>query len=479
MFSALEQEPAAFLTKRTSYPWIVVGVTCIGAFMGQLDASIVQLAMPEFERVFQARISTVSWVATAYLIAFASVLPIFGRLAAIKGRKRLYIGGFGLFTLASVLCGLAPNFPILIGCRILQGVGGAMLGANSVAILVKATDKTQRGRAMGVFAAAQAIGAGAGPLLGGVILDLLGWRWIFWANAPLGLLGAAAAVLACPRSTDLDTDKGFDWPGALLLTPALIALVAALSEINAWGVASLPFLSVAAAAAILVQLFARRERRASPPLVDMALFGKPAFTGGAVAVILCYAMLYSLFFLMSFSLVRGFQETTTLAGLHLALVPAALGVTAPFSGTLVEKWGDWATRLAGIGLVVIAVALLAIATVAGLGGLAAVFIGLCLFGAGLGLFIAPNNNATINAAPAALSSEAAALINLMRVVGTGVGVATAGALLSWRIETRGAAGSLGVAPDLVQQGVAEGLALVGVFALVAALAVSFGHRAAD
>ena len=173
MFISHEPAPSPYLTRLKSYSWIVVATTCIGAFMGQLDASIVQIAMPEFERVFHARISAVSWIATAYLIAFASVLPIFGRLAAIRGRKILDIAGFVLFTGASALCGLASNFPMLVAFRVLQGVGGAMLGANSVAILVKATTPQQRGQAMGLFAAAQAIGAGVGPAFGGVLLT----RW--------------------------------------------------------------------------------------------------------------------------------------------------------------------------------------------------------------------------------------------------------------------------------------------------------------
>jgi EmrB/QacA subfamily drug resistance transporter len=476
MVSIDEPEPSAFLSKRASYPWLVVGVTCIGAFIGQLDASIVQLAMPEFERVFQARISAVSWVATAYLIAFASALPIFGRLAAIRGRKLLYIAGFVLFAGASLACGLAQNFPMLVAFRVLQGIGGAMLGANSVAILVKATDKGQRGRAMGVFAAAQAVGAGAGPVLGGIILDALGWRWIFWVNVPLGLAGAALAFLICPRSVDLDPDKRFDWLGVALLTPALIALVAALSEINAWGATSPAFLSVVAATAILLPLFVLRERRAAPPLVDVALFTNRAFAGGAVAVILSYAMLYGMFFLMSFSLMRGFRETASFAGLHLALVPVGLGAVAPFSGGIAERWGAWATKMAGIAMALAAVALLAAATATGEGGLAVVFVGLLLFGAGLGLFVAPNNNSTIAAAPARLSSEAAALINLMRVVGTGIGVASAGALLSWRLAARNVAGSFDAAPDLLQHAVAEGLGLVAVFAIVAALAVSLGRE---
>jgi EmrB/QacA subfamily drug resistance transporter len=480
MSTTLEPEPAQVLTRLAAYPWLVVATTCIGAFMGQLDASIVQLAMPEFERVFNLRISNVSWIATAYLIAFAAVLPIFGRLAAIKGRKLFYIAGFILFTGASALCGLASNFGALVGFRVLQGIGGAMLGANSIAILVKATNQQQRGQALGLFAAAQAIGAGAGPVFGGIILDTLGWRWIFWTNVPLGLIGAIAGYLVFPVTKDLDPDKRFYWGGALILTPALISLVAALSEIHAWGPTSMAFLSVVASAAILLPLFAWQERRMSPPLVNMTLFSNPAFSGGIVAVILSYAMLYSMFFVMSFSLVRGYQETPSVAGLHLALAPIGLGLTASFSGPLVDRLGAWATKMAAIAIVIAALAVLSFVMTSGAGGLWGVLAGLALFGSGLGLFIAPNNTSTMSAASPALSSQAAALLSLMRVVGTSVGVAAAGSLLSWRLETHGGAGggSLGVSPTVLNHAAVDGLAMVGVFAILAALAVSIGRRSA-
>ena len=132
-----EPPPAAFVARLACYPWLIVGVTCIGAFIGQLDASIVQLALPALGRTFDATLESVSWVALGYLLAFASFLPIFGQLCDIYGRKLLYLIGFLLFAGASALCGLAPDLPSLVAFRVLQGVGGAMLGANSISVLVK------------------------------------------------------------------------------------------------------------------------------------------------------------------------------------------------------------------------------------------------------------------------------------------------------------------------------------------------------
>ena len=196
-----EPGPAQFFERRAAYPWFVVGTVCIGAFIGQLDASIVQLAMPSFEDVFDAPLDAVSWVAVAYVLAFAAVLPAFARLAEIGGRKTLYLCGFALFGLFSALCGFAPSLPLLVAFRVLQGIGGSMLGANSVVILVAAAGPARRGKALGIMAAAQAVGLSLGPTLGGVLLATLGWRSIFWVSVPFAILGAALGWLIVPKTT--------------------------------------------------------------------------------------------------------------------------------------------------------------------------------------------------------------------------------------------------------------------------------------
>ena len=162
--------------------------------MGQLDASIVQLAMPSLETAFDAPVNAVSWVAVGYMLAVACALPIFARLAEIAGRKTFFLSGFASFAILSTLCGFAPTLASLTGLRVLLGVGAAMTGANSVVILVTAAGPERRGRALGIMAAAQAVGFALGPTLGGLLLGTLGWRWVFWVNVPLSI---AAFVLSC------------------------------------------------------------------------------------------------------------------------------------------------------------------------------------------------------------------------------------------------------------------------------------------
>ena len=228
--SGTEPPPARFIASRASYRWLVVGTVCVGAFMGQVDSSITQLLLPRLESQFDASLSTVSWVAVAYLLTMAAFLPIFGRLADMMGRKLLYTGGFLLFVLGSGLCGLAPSLPVLIGFRVLQAIGAALLSSNSVAIVVAAAGDELRGRALGIQAAAQAVGLSAGPAIGGLVLDWLDWHWVFWINVPVGLAGTVLGWLVLAPTSGLPDKASFDWKGAMLIAPALTAAVAVLNE---------------------------------------------------------------------------------------------------------------------------------------------------------------------------------------------------------------------------------------------------------
>ena len=171
--------PSALPTRDTSMIWIIVAVICIGSFMGQLDASITQLVLPALEREFSASVGEVSWVALIFLLAVTVMLPVFGRLADMFGRKKQYAAGFLVFIAGSTLCGFAPGIGALIAARALQAVGAAMISANSVAIIVSVAGAKLRGKALGIQAAVQAIGLCAGPTVGGWIVDTLDWRWLF------------------------------------------------------------------------------------------------------------------------------------------------------------------------------------------------------------------------------------------------------------------------------------------------------------
>jgi EmrB/QacA subfamily drug resistance transporter len=465
-----EPPPARPVAQLASYRWFVVGTVCIGACMGQIDSSITQLILPRLEADFDARLSTVSWVAVAYLLTMAGFLPIFGRVADMFGRKLLYTGGFLIFVLGSALCGFAPNLPALIAFRVLQAIGAALLSSNSVAIVVTAAGPEHRGRALGIMAAAQAIGLSAGPAIGGLVLDTLGWQWVFWINVPVGLAAAVLGWFVLPPTTGLAVGERFDWTGAFLILPALTALIAAVNEAHVWGLASPAFLAGVLGGFVLLLLFVFAERRAPNPLMDLALFRSGAFATGNAANLISYAMLFGLFFLMPFVFIRVYQETALMAGLRLSIVPVMLGLTAPFSGSLSDRLGARVLSASGMAICVAAMALLYAVLDGSASSMPAVMLALATVGVGQGMFTSPNSNSIMAAAPERLAGEAGSLMNVMRACGMSVGIAASSALLSWQLEmqTGRFVGTIGVSADALIG------ASRGVLLLLAALAAVAG-----
>jgi len=245
----------------------------------------------------------------------------------------------------------------------------------------------------------------------------------------------------------------------------------ALTELHAWGPLSAGTLTCLAAAVALLAGFIRQERRLRSPLLDLHLFQSPAFSGGALAVVLSYAMLYGMFFAMSFALVRGYHDSPLVAGLRLAIVPAALGVVAPLSGSLCDAHPRLIPT-AGMAICVVAVVALSLGMTGAPGSIHTVMVALGGYGVGLGMFIAPNNSATISAAPASRAGQAGGLLNLLRVFGTGLGVATASSVLGWRVAM--ATGlhdsTMGASEAALLAAVADVLVTLGMFAVLAGAA---------
>jgi len=471
-----EPPPAQVVARLQSYRWFIVGTVCVGSAMSWVDSSVTQMLLPHLEVEFGARLSTVSWVAVAYLLALAAFLPIFGRLADTVGRKLLYTGGFLLFTVGSALCGLAENLPVLIGFRVIQGIGASLLSANSVAIVVAAAGLARRGRALGILSAAQAVGFSAGPAIGGLVLEALDWQWVFWINVPAGLAGILLGWFVLPPTKGLPADSRFDWQGAVLIAPALTALIAVINEGYAWGATSAAFVGCALAAPILLMLFVRSEQRAQDPLIELALFRKRAFAAGNIAGFMCPAALFGLLFLMPFVLVRAYGDSTFAAGLRLTVIPVMMGAVSPLAGALYDRLGARLLTMSGMLVCVAALALLFAVLDGAPASLPAVTLALALFGLGQGLFLPPNNSAIMGAAPAPLIGEAGGLINLVRCCGISVGVAAASALLAWRLAVLTGSGhsTLHAGPQQLLSASRDVIVLLAAFAAIGA-AMSFAR----
>jgi EmrB/QacA subfamily drug resistance transporter len=425
-----EPPPVAAIASVPFYTWLVVGTVCVGAFLGQLDASIAGLVLPTLEETFTAPVASVEWVAIGYLVVLAALVVPFGRLADMAGRKLLYTSGFAVFIVGSALCGFAPSLTWLIVFRVVQAIGAAMLQANSVAIITAAVARRRLGRAIGIQGAAQAIGLSVGPSVGGFLIDGMGWRWVFFIAVPFGLLGMLLGWLILPctaRAEESERPERFDWLGAMLLGPSVALFLLALTFANDWGWSSPLFLAVSLLAAAALGVFVASERRAISPLVDFSLFCARLFTIGIVAGLLSYAVLFGSLFLIPFYLERILGRSPAEAGLLLTPVPVALGIMAPLAGTLTDRFGSRLPTV--IGMFVSAVALLALAVLPS-NGLSTTLLLLGVLGVGLGLFTPPNNSAIMGTAPENRLGVAGGILNMTRSLGTSLGVALTGALLA-------------------------------------------------
>ena len=252
-------------------PWLAVGVVCFGAFMGQLDASIVTITFPAMEREFGVPVAAVQWVSLVYLLGLIALLAPAGRLGDAVGRKLVYTYGFAVFTVASAACGLAPSLGVLVGLRLIQAVGATMLQANSVALVTTSAPKDKMRFALGVQAGAQALGLALGPTLGGLLTTTVGWRAVYWVNVPVGVVAVVAGRYLLPRTRQFNRPEKFDWLGTLLLTAWTSALLLVLSAASgltlpAWLVTPLGAVAVAGAVA-----FVRREIHTRHPLIPVWL----------------------------------------------------------------------------------------------------------------------------------------------------------------------------------------------------------------
>jgi MFS family permease len=347
-----------------------------------------------------------------------------------------------------------------------------------VAIVVAAAGPDERGRGVGIQAAAQAVGLCAGPVIGGILLSMLGWQWVFWINVPFGIAGALAGWFILPQTRHLSPDRRFDLKGALLLGPMLTAFMMVLNEGHAWGVASPAFIATAAIGVGLLVAFVRAETRTQAPLIDPRLFASRPFAYANAGSLMSYALLFGVMLLMPFVFERAYRDDPLAAGLRLAIIPIAISLLAPVSGILYDRLGPRVPTLSGMAVCIAGLALLYFGLGATHHGLLIVMIALGVFGVGQGLFTAANNTAIMAAAPEELSGEAGGLLNVTRAFGISLGIASASTVLAWRLAAMGDAsgGTVHVAPAVMLAASREVALFLLVFAVAAALASALPDR---
>ena len=408
--------------------WLAVGTVCIGAFMGQVDASIVTVAYPTLRTAFHAGLGSVTWVGLSYLLVLVALVTAVGRFADIVGHKLLYTYGFMVFVAGSALCGLAPSLGALDGFRVLQAVGAAMLQANSVAIIALAMPPERLGRAIGIQGTAQALGLALGPTVGGLLIAVGGWRLIFFVNVPVGAVACVLAWFLIPRSRHLQRGARFDWAGLALFVPAVAALLYAITWLaDSRGQVSGQVIGLLVGCAVLGAAFLLRERRTSAPMLDLNLFRRAGFSAGISSGLLSYLVMFGALYAAVFYLESGPQHLGFgIAGLELSVMPVAFGVVAPFAGRAADRLGARPLTVAGMLIAALSLAVLGLVHPAG----AALLPPLAGLGAGLGLFTPPNSAAIMGTAPREEAGVASGVLNMTRGMGTSMGQAFAALVLS-------------------------------------------------
>ena len=481
---ALLREPArpAAIREHPLAPWFAVGAVCFGAFMGQLDASIVTVAFPALQRQFGAGLASVQWVSLAYLLVLTALLVPAGRWSDRIGRKLMYLYGFVIFAASSAACGLAPSLAALVVLRVIQAAGAALLQANSVALVVTSVPAQTRRAALGVQAAAQAVGLAAGPVIGGLLVAAAGWRWVFFLNVPVGLVAVVAGCCLLPRTRgpagQLLSDRapadcdlpgcaravrpGTDPGGTVLLAAATTAGMLAISALSGLGVPAWTAAACAAVAALTGAALLRHERRVAAPLLDLRTMAASGTSSALLGALCAYLVLFGPLVLFP-QVVTARGGSAESAGLLLTALPCGFGLAAAVADRLLPA--SWLNRRRCLLGGIITAGSAAALAVPAPDAVSVVLLG--LLGVGLGSYTPANNAEIMAAVPAKDAATAGGMVNMTRGIGTALGVA---------VVTLGLhAGGLLGAPDAGRTLAMAAIAAVALLAVV--LSAAGGRRA--
>jgi EmrB/QacA subfamily drug resistance transporter len=404
--------------------WTLIAV-CIATFMLLLDITIVNVALPEIERALDASFADLQWVIDAYALTLAALLLTGGSLADILGRRRIFVIGIVVFTVASVLCALAGTPLVLNLARALQGIGGAFMFATSLALLASAFQGRDRGTAFGVWGATTGASVAVGPLVGGVLTDGIGWEAIFLVNLPIGI-AAIAMTLAKVEESHAPSGGRVDWPGLVTFSGALFALVFALIRGNSEGWGSPGIVACFVAAAVLGVAFLLVERRSAEPMLDLSLFRKPAFAGASVAAFVLSASMFSMFLYLTLYIQNILGYTPLEAGLRFLPVTLLSFVVAPVSGKLAERVGiRW---FLGAGLALVGLGLLLMSGLEPGDDWTALLAGFMVAGGGIGLVNPALATAAVGVVEPQRAGMASGINSTFRQVGIATGIAGLGAI---------------------------------------------------
>ncbi|MGC4952475.1 MFS transporter [Actinomadura citrea] len=406
----------------------VLAICCLSLLIVSLDNTILNVALPSLQRDFHSSLSGLQWTIDAYLIVLASLLLLSGSTADRIGRRRVFQAGLALFSVGSVLCSLAPSLDLLVAARVVQAVGGSMLNPVAMSIITNVfTGPRERARAIGVWGAVVGFSMAMGPLVGGLLVDSVGWRSIFWLNVPIGLAALVLTALFVPESR-APRPRRPDPLGQAFMILLLGTLTYAIIEVPGRGLADPAVSGAAIVAAASLAGFVVHALRTPEPLIDLRFFRSVPFSGATVIAVSGFAALGGFLFLNTLYLqnVRGLSALH--AGLFLLPMAAMTAAAAPLSGRLVGSRGP-RLPLQIAGAAMLASGLLFAAFDAETGDVT-LFAAYVLFGLGFGMLNSPITNTAVSGMPRAQAGVAAAVASTSRQIGQALGVAVIGAVLA-------------------------------------------------
>jgi EmrB/QacA subfamily drug resistance transporter len=423
------------MTETETNRWLALVVLCVGMLMIILDSTVVNVALPAIQEDLGFSQSSLAWVMNAYLIAFGGLLLLAGRIGDLIGRKSVFLGGLALFTLASLLCGLAQSQEVLIGARFAQGIGGAFTSAVVLGMIVTMfPEPKEQAKAIGVYSFVASAGASIGLLAGGVLTQAINWHWIFFVNIPIGIATAVFALRLVDREDGIGLRRGADVPGALLVTSALMMGVYAIVQASDHGFGATRTILLGGVSLLLLAAFVAREATARNPLMPLRLFRSRNVTGANLVQVLMVAGLFGMFFLGALYLqqVLGYDAVET----GLAFLPVSVGIgvlSLGVSARLMTRFGERATLLPGLVLIAVGLVLLAGVPVDG-DYVTDLLPSMILLGVGAGLSFPVLMTLAMSGATPSDSGLASGLVNTTMQVGGALGLAVLATLSATRTD---------------------------------------------
>jgi EmrB/QacA subfamily drug resistance transporter len=413
------------MTTDYSRKWWALAAIGSGTFMSTIDGSIVNIALNTIQETYNASLGDVEWVVLAYLLGIVCLLPSMGRLGDMIGRRRVYMGGFILFTAASALCGYAWDLPALIAFRVLQAIGAAMVQAMGIALLVQAFPASERGRALGYNGTIIATGVAAGPVLGGIIIATLGWRSIFYVNIPFGILALILSYYVLADDSKR-TQQRFDYIGAALLGGALVSILYSLTEGQHTGFGTPLTLVLFFGGFVGLALFIWWERRIDYPMLNLQFFSNHNFSLGLVAASLQALTLQFNFVLLPLFMQKVLNFDTGKTGLLMVVSPIAISIFSMVSGRLTDRFGPrW---IATAGIFFLGLGLYRVSGLTAESDVWDIVFRVFFIGTGFGLFNSANTSSVMGNVPREHGGIANGVLSVVRSTGQIAGV-TLGAFI--------------------------------------------------